>query len=117
MIIMNVPAFTAAESGEDFDESSEIAVAEKKPDVKEPLKYAVILHNDDYTTMEFVIEVLRKFFSKKIEEATQVMLQIHQKGSGVAGIYSLDIAETKVSQVTQYAQSSGFPLKCTIDKA
>ena len=116
MIIMNVPVFTANQSDEDFDDVSEIAVAEGKPETKEPSKYAVILYNDDYTTMEFVIEVLRKFFSKTQEEAMQIMLQVHQKGSGIAGVYSLDIAETKISQVTHYAQSCGYPLKCTLDE-
>ena len=91
----------------------ELAVEEGRPKLKEPSKHAVLLHNDDYTTMEFVIEVLRRFFQKTGEEATHIMLRVHQQGKGVAGIYTSDIAETKVVQVHEYAQSQGFPLKCS----
>ncbi len=91
-------------------------VAEGKPQLKEPAKYAVLIHNDDYTTMEFVVEVLRKYFSKTVEEATQVMLHVHKRGKGVAGVYSHDIAETKSFQVETAAVEQGFPLKCSIEK-
>ena len=80
------------------EEEADAAVSDK-PEVREPRKYAVILHNDDYTTMEFVIEVLNRFFQKTHEEAVAVTLQVHQQGRGVAGIYSFEIAETKVFQV------------------
>lgn len=92
----------------------DVAIAEAIK-VSEPPRYAVILLNDDYTTMEFVIEVLETFFKKSKEESARIMLEVHQKGRGVAGIYSYDIAETKVEQVHSYARSSGFPLKCTIE--
>ncbi len=99
------------------EKEEEVAVHEGDSEVDEPPKYAVLLHNDDYSTMEFVIEVLMKFFKKSIEESTKLMLQVHTQGKAVAGIYSRDIAETKVSQVTQYAKTSGFPLKVTTEPA
>lgn len=97
-------------------ESGGVAI-EEEVKVEEPPKMAVILHNDDYTTMEFVIEVLAKFFRKTAEEATQIMLSVHHNGSGVAGIYPAEIAETKVVQVTDYAQAHGYPLKVTAEPA
>lgn len=91
------------------------AVEERVPDLKEPPKYAVMLHNDNFTTMEFVIEVLEKFFSKTKEDAVKVMLAVHTQGKGVAGVYSLEIAETKTVQVVELAKARGFPLKCTVE--
>ena len=88
---------------------------ERRDQLKEPPQYAVVLHNDDYTTMEFVVEVLKKFFHKTEEEALRIMLRIHQEGEGVAGIYSYEIAETKAVQVNQVARARGFPLKCTVE--
>ncbi|MBI5007846.1 MAG: ATP-dependent Clp protease adapter ClpS [Nitrosomonadales bacterium] len=79
---------------------------------KPPKLYKVILINDDFTTMEFVIEVLRSFFSMSQERATQVMLQIHNEGSAVCGLYPKDIAETKVNQVSAFATQHGHPLRC-----
>jgi len=84
-------------------------------DVKEPMMYAVILHNDNYTTMEFVVEMLRRYFNKTGVEAEAVMLQVHTKGRGLAGIYSQEIAETKVDQVTSIAREKGFPLRLTME--
>ncbi len=101
------------ESDEDSD--SGVAVQEGRPKLKEPPKYAVLLHNDDYTTMEFVVEILLRYFHKSAPEAAQIMLKVHQEGRGVAGIYSYEIAETKVAQVTEEAQSRNFPLKCTCE--
>ena len=92
------------------------AVQEAQPKVAEPPKYAVLLHNDDYTTMEFVVEILTNDFSKSSEESLALMLKVHQEGKAVAGIYSLDIAETKVVKVTEKARKSGFPLKLTVEK-
>ena len=94
---------------------TDVAVAEGKPQEALPPKYAVILHNDDYTTMEFVIEVLRRYFSKTGDEATEIMLKVHQEGKGVAGIYSYEIAETKAKQVVDHAREKGFPLMCTVE--
>ena len=87
----------------------------ERPKVKRPPLFKVLLHNDDYTTMEFVVEILVRFFHKDVTEATQVMLHVHTKGMGVAGVYSRDIAETKVAQVTGYARESGMPLKLTLE--
>ncbi|MBI5889974.1 MAG: ATP-dependent Clp protease adapter ClpS [Nitrosomonadales bacterium] len=79
---------------------------------KPPKLYKVILINDDFTTMEFVIEVLKTFFSMGMERATQVMLKIHNEGSAVCGVYPKDIAETKVTQVSEFAKQHGHPLRC-----
>lgn len=94
-----------------------IAVGIAEPKLKEPPRFSVLLHNDDYTTMEFVVEILQRFFQKTGEAATQIMLKIHHSGKAVAGIYSFDIAETKVTQVHEYSRSKGFPLKCSIEPA
>lgn len=102
-------------STETFETDGGAAVMEQRPRTKEPPHFAVILHNDHYTTMEFVVEVLERFFRKKAEEAQQIMLQIHEKGKGVAGVYHFEIAETKVVQVIDYARSKGFPLMCSTE--
>lgn len=93
-----------------------VAVEESRPKLKEPPQYAVVLLNDDYTTMEFVVEVLQRFFHKTTEQAVEIMLRVHQEGRGVAGIYTYEIAETKVAQVHEHAKSAGFPLKCILEK-
>ena len=87
----------------------------KKEEVKRPKRYRVLLHNDDYTTMEFVIDVLMKFFHKSETEATHIMLSVHHKGHGVAGVYTKDVAETKVAQVTDYAKEQGMPLRLSVE--
>jgi ATP-dependent Clp protease adaptor protein ClpS len=97
------------------ESGTDVAVDEGRPKLKEPSKYAVILHNDDYTTMEFVIEVLQRFFRKTQEEAVQITLRVHHEGKGVAGVFSYQIAETKVAQVCEHAKLSGYPLKCTAE--
>jgi ATP-dependent Clp protease adaptor protein ClpS len=91
-----------------------LAIAER-PKVKRPRRYVVVFHNDDYTTMEFVVHVLMKFFHLDETGATTVMLAIHRKGFGVAGTFSRDIAETKASLVMDYAKEHGHPLKCTAE--
>lgn len=78
-------------------------------------RYRVILHNDDYTTMEFVVQVLVEFFGKTDTEATRVMLEVHHKGQGVAGTYIRDVAETKAEMVEAFARDNGHPLKCTAE--
>jgi len=90
-------------------------VQEGQPHLKEPPRFAVFLHNDDYTTMDFVIEVLKRYFHKTEEQAMQIMLKVHQEGKGVAGIYHHEIAETKAEQVHDCARSRGFPLLCSIE--
>ena len=83
----------------------------------EPTKYKVLLHNDDYTTMEFVVEILMGIFHKSLVEAEQIMLNIHRVGKAVCGTYTYDIAQTKVYQVKQLARKSGFPLLATLEEA
>ncbi|SMF31459.1 ATP-dependent Clp protease adaptor protein ClpS [Alteromonadaceae bacterium Bs31] len=92
-----------------------IAVQEEKPRLKKPPLYKVVLLNDDYTPMEFVVEILETFFYMNREQATHVMLTVHTKGKGVCGIYSRDVAETKAAQVNQYARQSEHPLLCEIE--
>ncbi len=86
-------------------------------ELRPPPMYRVILHNDHYTTMEFVIDVLVKIFHKSASEATRITLDIHRSGSGLCGVYSYDIARTKVSQVQRLARAQEFPLKCTFEEA
>jgi ATP-dependent Clp protease adaptor protein ClpS len=96
-------------------EESGGAAIEEDIEIKEPPKMAVLLHNDDFTTMEFVIEVLIRFFRRTPEESVKIMLSVHEKGSGIAGVYPSEIAETKVSQVTEYAKSCGYPLRLSCE--
>ncbi|MCX2981235.1 ATP-dependent Clp protease adapter ClpS [Halieaceae bacterium IMCC14734] len=93
----------------------DLAVQDAKPKLKKPPLFKVVLLNDDYTPMEFVIEVLEVFFRKGREEATQVMLTIHTQGKGVCGVYTRDIAETKAGEVNRYARESQHPLLCEIE--
>ena len=85
-------------------------------ETKEPLPYKVILLNDDYTTMEFVVHVLETVFNKTMAEATQIMLNVHKRGSGLCGVFTREIAETKVIAVRDLAIKNGFPLKCIMEK-
>jgi ATP-dependent Clp protease adaptor protein ClpS len=85
-------------------------------DVKEPDMFRVLLHNDHYTTMEFVVEVLRVVFHKPLLEATKIMFDVHRKGIGVVGAFTLDIAQTKTEQVRAMAEKREFPLRCTFEK-
>ena len=91
-------------------------VLEKDPELKHPPSYQVILINDDFTPMEFVVHVLEKFFSIGHERAVQIMLTVHKKGIAVVGVYSHDIAETKVTQVMDYSRKNQHPLQCTMEK-
>ena len=83
---------------------------------KKPSLYKVLLLNDDYTPMEFVVHVLERFFNKGHEEATRIMLHVHQKGVGVCGVYTFEVAETKVTQVMDFARGNQHPLQCTMEK-
>jgi ATP-dependent Clp protease adaptor protein ClpS len=97
---------------------SQIGIATKtrtKP--KKPSQYKVLMLNDDYTPMEFVVLVLKRFFSMDLEQATRVMLHVHQRGVGVCGIFTYEVAETKVNQVMDFAKANQHPLQCTLEKA
>ena len=95
---------------------SEENVAEKEMvDTEEPSLYRVIILNDDYTSMEFVIQVLEAVFHKSPAEATQIMLSVHKKGAGLCGVYTREIAETKIAEVHDMAAENQFPLKCTME--
>ena len=91
-------------------------VAEATPKLKQPSLFQVVLLNDDYTPMEFVVDVLQNIFQKNREEATEVMLHVQQKGVGVCGVYTYEIAETKVTQTVDYARKNQHPLQCTLEK-
>ena len=93
------------------------AVAPGRPEVAQPPLYSVLLLNDDYTPMDFVVEILVRFFALDLERATQVMLHVHTRGRGVCGIYSREVAESKVAQVNEYARLNVHPLLCTMEKA
>ncbi len=97
-------------------EVEEEVTSETKDEVREPSMFRVLLHNDDYTTMEFVIEILIIVFNKSPEEAVEIMLNVHRKGIGICGVYTYEVSETKVNIVHVLAQENGFPLKCTMEK-
>lgn len=117
---MLVHASQGDENGDDDanPENPEIGIATKtraKP--KKPSQYKVLMLNDDYTPMEFVVMVLKRFFRMDLDEATRVMLHVHQRGVGVCGIYPYEVAETKVNQVMDFARQNQHPLQCTLEKA
>ncbi len=99
----------------DLDDN--LDVQEAKPKLKRPPLYKVILLNDDYTPMDFVVQVLETFFSMNREKATHVMIQVHTKGRGICGVFTREIAETKVLQVNEYSRKSQHPLMCTMEQA
>ena len=95
---------------------SSIAIAPEETELKPPSMYQVVLFNDDYTPMDFVVFVLQRFFSMDGEKANQVMLEVHTKGKGVCGVYPFDIAETKVAMVKQFVEQNEHPLMCDLQK-
>jgi ATP-dependent Clp protease adaptor protein ClpS len=97
-------------------ELEEEVIYQTRDDIDEPSMYKVLLHNDDYTTMEFVVEILMFVFKKSPEEAVEIMLNVHHKGIGVCGVYPYEVSETKVKTVDALARENGFPLKCTMEK-
>ena len=128
--VRTVPYFSAAMTwrvtsigdgpgrGDGLDDDLEIGVATRtRPKTKKPSNYKVLMLNDDYTPMEFVVLVLQRFFSMGIEDATRVMLQVHQQGIAVCGVFTYEVAETKVSQVIDFARENQHPLQCTLEKA
>ena len=101
------------EGDDDFEVS---IVTKSRPKTKKPAMYKVLMLNDDYTPMEFVIHVLERFFDKSQDEATQIMLHVHQRGVGVCGVFTHELAETKATQVMDLARQNDHPLQCTIEK-
>lgn len=97
------------------DSDGGLAIEEAKPKIKKPPMYKVILLNDDYTPMEFVVHILESFFGMDREKATHIMLNVHTKGKGVCGVYTREIAETKVAQVNDYSRQNEHPLLCTME--
>ena len=91
-------------------------ITKTRPKTQKPALYKVLLLNDDFTPMEFVVHVLELFFNKSGEDAYTIMLHVHQKGVGVCGVYTFEVAETKVTQVMDYAKQNGHPLQCTLEK-
>jgi ATP-dependent Clp protease adaptor protein ClpS len=108
----------AENDDQDQDRRGGVGVATKtRTRTKQPAPYKVLMLNDDYTPMEFVVHCLQRFFHMSMEDATRVMLHVHQKGVGVCGIFSYEVAETKVSQVIDFARQHQHPLQCTLEKA
>ncbi|MDQ7090820.1 MAG: ATP-dependent Clp protease adapter ClpS [Methylococcales bacterium] len=100
-----------------FDDDGDLAIQESKPQLKRPPLYKVLLLNDDFTPMDFVVEILTDFFNLDFEKATLVMLQVHHDGVGVCGTFSKDVAETKVHFVNEYSRENHHPLMCSMEKA
>ena len=114
----NIPRLGDDENGGGSDGGPDTGIAVRtKPKTKKPAMYKVIMLNDDYTPMEFVILVLERFFNKSSEEATRIMMHVHQKGIGVCGVFTYEVAETKVQQVMDLARQHQHPLQCTLEKA
>ena len=97
-------------------DTKEIVEVGAEDEVKEPNMFRVLLHNDDYTTMEFVVYILMVVFRKPVDEARQIMLNVHRQGVGICGVFVFEIAETKVETVNRMARQNGYPLKCTMEK-
>ena len=104
------------ENNDDFKNKFSSIVLEEKPKLKKPPLYKVIMLNDDYTPMQFVIEMLQTYFSKSQEQATEIMLHIHQKGIGICGLYTYEIAESKATQVLDKARKNQHPLQIKLEK-
>lgn len=118
MLIAAAPMMVGDDEGDSGNGGGDAGVATKsRTATKKPSLYKVLLLNDDYTPMEFVVMVLQRFFRMDIEQATRVMLHVHQRGVGVCGIFSLEVAETKVTQVMDCARSHQHPLQCALEKA
>lgn len=102
---------------QDQDRDSDLSVQTAKPELRPPPRYKVLLLNDDFTPMDFVVQVLEVFFHMNREKATQIMLHVHTRGVGVCGLFSRDVAETKVAQVREFAQRHQHPLLCIMEEA
>ncbi len=115
---LRAPFRMADKKDSDSDTDGAVGIATKtKARPKKPSQYKVLMLNDDYTPMEFVVMVLKRFFQMDLEQATRVMLHVHQRGVGVCGIFPYEVAETKVNQVMDFARENQHPLQCTLEKA
>ena len=103
--------------GQEHERDHGLVVETARPEVARPPLYSVLLLNDDYTPMDFVVDVLVRFFAMNIEKATQVMLHVHTRGRGVCGVFTREVAESKVAQVNEYSRLNQHPLLCTMEKA
>lgn len=121
----NLPLFSAAggdkrdddrRGGADDDDGQVGVVTQTRPKTKKPSLYRVLMLNDDYTPMEFVVHVLQRIFNKSQDDSVKVMLHVHQRGVGVCGVYTYEVAETKVTQVIDFARKHEHPLQCTLEK-
>lgn len=101
----------------DYNLNDELAVQDAQPKLKQPPRFKVLLLNDDFTPMDFVVLVLKSFFAMSEEKATQIMLHVHTRGVGVCGVFSRDVAETKVQQVNDFSRKHQHPLLCTMEEA
>ena len=117
--LSNLPIRMAGDGDDDrrSDDPSVGLATRTRTRTKQPTPYRVLMLNDDYTPMEFVVLVLQRFFKMDMEAATRVMLHVHQRGVGVCGVFSYEVAETKVSQVIDFARQNQHPLQCTLEKA
>ena len=121
--VLHAPPHAAGDDTSDdgvgiSDGGGQVGVATKtRAKAKKPSMYKVLMLNDDYTPMEFVVMVLKRFFRMDLEQATRVMLHVHQKGVGVCGVFPYEVAETKVNQVMDFARQNQHPLQCTLEKA
>ncbi len=102
---------------EEIRHDDALVIQEAKPKTKKPPMYKVVLLNDDYTPMEFVVHILENFFKMGREKATQIMLHVHTRGKGVCGVFTRDVAETKVAQVNDYSHMNNHPLLCAMEEA
>ncbi len=105
-------------AGKPFDDDNTATgiIVKSRPKTKKPSLYKVLMLNDDYTPMEFVVQVLKRFFTMNQEEAMRIMLHIHQRGVGICGVFTYEVAETKVNQVMEVARKNQHPLQCTVEK-
>ena len=110
------PRMTEERKGNDDGRVTTGVVVKPRAKVKKPSMYKVLMLNDDYTPMEFVVHVLERYFSKSTEEATRIMLHVHQQGVGVCGVFTFEVAETKVNQTMELARKNQHPLQCTVEK-
>ena len=116
-ITLSDPEGPQSPNGPGGDEDGGLGIATKtRVRTKKPSMYRVLILNDDYTPMEFVVLILERFFNKSREQATRIMLHVHQKGVGVCGVYTYEVAETKVAQVMDMARRNEHPLQCTMEK-